>query len=305
MSKKVFNQLKTLVTEAGLPESSNLDRMTTREILELINSEDHKIAPAVRKVIPQIQDATELIVRSFKSGGRLFYVGAGTSGRLGVLDASECPPTFGAKPSMVQGIIAGGRRTLVRSREGIEDDRDAARNDVQKRGVRNGDVIVGIATSWRTPYTLEGVHEAKRLGAKSIYLSCTPVKKMPFKVDVLINPILGPEVLAGSTRLKSGTATKLILNMMTTTAMVRLGKTYGNRMVDLQATSEKLVERSKGILMEVTGVSYRQAQDYLSAAHGHVKTAIVMILKQVDYNKALKLLKDADGFVWKALEQKV
>lgn len=302
MSRRVFNELKDLVTESRLPESSRLDRLTTRQILNLINKEDHKVAPAVRKTIPQIEKAVDLLVESFKSCGRLFYIGAGTSGRLGVLDASECPPTFGTKPSMVTGIIAGGRRTLVRSREGIEDDRESAGLDVRKHGVRKGDVVVGIATSWRTPYTLEGVREAKKLGAKTVYLCCTPVLKFPFKIDVLINPVVGPEVLTGSTRMKAGTATKLILNMLTTTTMVRLGKTYGNRMVDLQAKSEKLVERSKRILMEVTGVSYRQAATSLEESHGEVKTAIVMILKQVDYTEAKKLLKKADGFVWKALE---
>ena len=301
MSRRVFNELKDLVTESRLPESSRLDRLTTRQILNLINKEDFKVTPAVRKVIPQVEKAVDLLVESFKTGGRLFYIGAGTSGRLGVLDASECPPTFGIKPSMVTGIIAGGRRTLVRSREGIEDDREGAKLDVRKHGVRKGDVIVGIATSWRTPYTLEGVREAKRLGAGTVYLCCTPVKKFPFRIDVLINPVIGPEVVTGSTRMKAGTATKLILNMLTTTAMVRLGKTYGNRMVDLQATSEKLVERAKRILMEVTGVSYRQAATYLDKSRGEVKTAIVMILKQVDCTEAKKLLKEANGFVWKAL----
>jgi N-acetylmuramic acid 6-phosphate etherase len=301
MSRRVFNELKDLVTESRLPESSRLDRLTTRQILNLINKEDHKVAPAVSKTIPQIEKAVDLLIESFKKGGRLFYIGAGTSGRLGVLDASECPPTFGTKPSMVTGIIAGGRRTLVRSREGIEDDREGAKQDVRKRGIRIGDVVVGIATSWRTPYTLEGVREAKRLGARTVYLCCTPVKKLPFKIDVLINPVVGPEVLTGSTRMKAGTATKLILNMLTTTTMVRLGNTYGNRMVDLQAKSEKLEERSKRILIEVAGISYKQASTYLEKSHGEVKTAIVMILKQVDYTEAKKLLKEADGFVWKAL----
>lgn len=302
MSKKVFNELKYLVTESQLSASSNLDKLTTTQILALINREDSKIASAVRKVIPQINDAVEMIVESFRSGGRLFYIGAGTSGRLGVLDASECPPTFGTRPSMVTGIIAGGRRTLVRSREGIEDDREAARRDVRRHGVGTGDIIVGIAASWRTPYTLEGVKEAKKLGAKTAYLCCTPVETKRLNVDVLINPIVGPEVVTGSTRMKAGTATKLVLNMLTTASMVRLGKTFGNRMVDLQAKSEKLIERSKRILMEVTGVSYQKAGKYLVLSHGHVKTAIVMILKEVDLKTARKFLKEADGFVWKALK---
>lgn len=303
MSRRVYNELKSLVTESTLPESEELDRLSTRQILNLINSEDHKVAPAVKKVIPQIARAVELVVDAFRSGGRLFYVGAGTSGRLGVLDASECPPTFGAKPSMVQGIIAGGRRTLVRSREGIEDDVRAAVEDIRKNGVGKGDVIIGIAASWRTPYTLAAVREAKKLGARTVYLSCTPIKKLPFKLDVVINPVTGPEVITGSTRMKAGTATKLVLNMITTTAMVRSGKTYGNRMVDLQARSVKLRERSKRILIEITGVSYAQAERHLKSARGSVKTALVMILKETDYRTARRLLREADGFVYRALNQ--
>ncbi len=301
MSRRVFNELKGLITESRLPESSNLDRLTTRQILKLINEQDHHVAQAVRRVIPQIERAVGLVVESFRDDGRLFYIGAGTSGRLGVLDASECPPTFGTKPSMVSGIIAGGRRTLVRSREGIEDDRHGARDDVRKRGIRSGDVIVGIATSWRTPYTLAGVREAKKLGAKTIYICCNPIERFPFRVDVLINPIVGPEVVTGSTRMKAGTATKLVLNMLTTTAMVKLGKTFGNRMVDLQATSEKLIERSKRILMEVAGVSYSEAGRFLRQSRGEVKTAIVMILRNLNYTEARRLLRKADGFVWKTL----
>ncbi len=303
MSRRVYNELKSLVTESTLPESEELDRLSTREILNLINSEDHRVAPAVKKIIPQIEKAVALVVDAFNSGGRLFYVGAGTSGRLGVLDASECPPTFGAKPSMVKGIIAGGRRTLVRSREGIEDDVEAALKDVRENGVGDGDVIVGIAASWRTPYTLAAVREAKKLGARTVYLSCTPINKLPFNVDVIINPVTGPEVVTGSTRMKAGTATKLVLNMITTTAMVRIGKTYGNRMVDLQARSEKLRERSKRILIEITGVSYTQAEKHLQSARGSVKTALVMILRDVDYRTARKLLREADGFVYRALHQ--
>lgn len=302
MSKRVFNELQNLITESSLPASADLDKLSIKEILRIINSEDHRIAPAVKKAIPQIEQAVRHVVDSLRAGGRIFYIGAGTSGRLGVLDASECPPTFGVKPSIVTGIIAGGRRTLVRSREGVEDDRAAAKEDVRNNGVRRGDIVVGIAASWRTPYTLAGVAEARKIGAKTIYLCCNPVKKLPVKVDVLINAVLGPEVLTGSTRMKAGTATKLILNMITTTAMVRLGKTYGNRMVDLEAKSEKLTERSKRILMEVTGVSYREAGKYLTLSRRNVKTAIVMILREVDYTTARRLLREADGFVWKALK---
>jgi N-acetylmuramic acid 6-phosphate etherase len=302
MSKKVFRELQGLVTESALPASSRIDRFTTRQILELISSEDHKIAAAVGKTIRQIEKAVDLIYESLRHGGRLFYIGAGTSGRLGVLDAAECPPTYGTRPSMIQGIIAGGRRTLVRSREGVEDDREAARRDIGKRGVGKGDVVVGIAASWRTPYTLEGVREAMRRGAKSIYICCNPISSLPFKFDVLINPVVGPEVVTGSTRMKAGTATKLVLNMLTTTVMIKLGKTYGNRMVDLQARSEKLAERSKRIIMEVTGVSYRKADEHLREADGSVKTAIVMVLLKTDSHTAKKCLRASGGFVWKAME---
>ena len=303
MSRRVYNELKSLLTESTLDKSERLEQLSTRQILDLINSEDHKIAPAVKKSIPQIERAVDIVTGVFRSGGRLFYVGAGTSGRLGVLDASECPPTFGAKPSMVQGIIAGGRRTLVRSREGIEDDTRAAVSDVQKKDVGKGDVIIGIAASWRTPYTLAAVKEGKKRGARTIYICCTPIKKMPFKVDVIINPITGPEVVTGSTRMKAGTTTKLVLNMITTTAMIKIGKTYGNRMVDLQAKSEKLRERSKRILIEITGISYSQAEKFIDEARGSVKVALVMILKGVSDSRARKLLKEADGFVYRALDK--
>lgn len=295
MSKKVFNQIKSLETESPNRRTRSIDTMSIRKILELINEEDHKVAPAVKKVIPQIEKAAKLVVNSFKSGGRLFYVGAGTSGRLGVLDASECPPTFGAKPSMVQGIIAGGRRTLVRSREGLEDDAEAGASDVEKRKVNDKDVVIGIATSNRTPYTLGALRKAIRLGAKTVFLCCNYPVHIPFKPDVVINPVTGPEIITGSTRMKAGTATKLILNMLTTTAMIKIGKTYGNLMVDLEATSEKLIQRSIGILMAVCEINYAQAKRLLSRAHGHVKTALAMHMLNTDYKTAKRRLSEAEG----------
>ncbi|MBD3380816.1 MAG: N-acetylmuramic acid 6-phosphate etherase [candidate division Zixibacteria bacterium] len=303
MSKKVFTQIEKLATEASNPASSELDRMTTRQVLNLINSEDHKVAPAVKKTIPQIEKAVELVASAFQSGGRLFYVGAGTSGRLGVLDASECPPTFGVSPSLVQGVIAGGRRTLVRSREGIEDDVQAGKDDISKKNVGKSDVVIGIATSNRTPYTLSALGQAKKLGAKTVFICCNRPVKPPFKPDVIINPVCGPEVVAGSTRMKAGTATKLVLNMITTTAMVRIGKTYGNLMVDLEATSEKLTQRSIRILMLTCELDYRTAKKLLKRADGWVKAAILMHLKNIDLKTATTLLEKSAGHLSKALNE--
>lgn len=295
MSKKVFSQIEKLATEASNPASSKLDQMTTRQVLRLINSEDHKIAPAVKKTIPQIEKAVDLVASAFQTGGRLFYVGAGTSGRLGVLDASECPPTFGVQPSMVQGIIAGGRRTLVLSREGIEDDIAAAEEDITKKNIGELDVVIGIATSNRTPYTLAALRRAKKLCAKTVFLCCNRPVKLPFKPDVIINPVTGPEVVAGSTRMKAGTATKLVLNMITTAAMVKIGKTYGNLMVDLQATSEKLTQRSIRILMLTCKLDYQRAKKLLNRAGGWVKAGILMHLLDIDLKTAKNLLKQSSG----------
>jgi N-acetylmuramic acid 6-phosphate etherase len=304
MSKKVFEQIEKLATEADNPASRKLDRMSTRQILRLINSEDHKVAPAVKKVMPRIEHAVELVVTAFESGGRLFYVGAGTSGRLGVLDASECPPTFGVTPSLVQGIIAGGRRTLVRSREGIEDDIEGGKTDIEKNNVDSGDVVIGIATSNRTPYTLAALRQARKRGARTIFLCCNRPVKLPFKPDVVINPVTGAEVVAGSTRMKAGTATKMVLNMITTTAMVKIGKTYGNRMVDLQATSEKLTQRSIRILMISCELDYTSAKRLLNHAGGWVKAAILMNYLEIDLKTAKRLLKKSKGHLSKAMKSK-
>ena len=303
MSKKVYNQIKSLSTESINPKTARIDRVNTRKILQLINLEDQTIASSVKHVIPQIEQAVEIVVNSFKSGGRLLYVGAGTSGRLGVLDASECPPTFGVKPSLVQGVIAGGRRTLVRSQEGVEDDSEAGKTDIAAKNITRADTVIGIATSNRTPYTIAALKQARKMGAKTIFLCCNKPVKLPFKPDLIINPITGPEVVAGSTRMKAGTATKLILNMITTAAMIKLGKTYGNLMVDLQATSEKLVQRSIRTLMTVCDLNYKQANKLLNNARGHVKTAIVMQLKEVDRQTARKMLKSADGHLSRIIKK--
>ncbi len=301
LSKRVFNQIKDLVTEERNPDTFNIDRKTTLQILKSINSEDKKVALAVEKELPNIARAVDLIVQSFENKGRLFYVGAGTSGRLGVLDAAECPPTFGTPPGMIRGIISGGRRTLVRSKEGVEDDFDGGARDLAKNRIGSKDVVVGIAASRRTPYVLGALEKARTVGAKTIFVFCNPTSKLKTRVDVAISPILGPEVIAGSTRMKAGSAQKMILNMLTTASMIKLGKVYQNLMVDLQAKSEKLVERSKRIIMMATGVDYKIANEYLEKADGKVKTALVMILANLDKKTAARRLRKAAGFVAKAI----
>jgi N-acetylmuramic acid 6-phosphate etherase len=295
MSKRLYEHLKSLTTEQSNRRSVNLDQLDIPAILKLMNSEDKLVPAAVAKVLPQIAAAVEIITQSFRAGGRLIYAGAGTSGRLGVLDAAECPPTFGVPAGMVCAIIAGGRRTLVRSREGVEDDVSAAVRDIEKLKPCQTDTVVGIAASGRTPYPLAVLKRAKRDGAATVFLACNRLPLIPAYVDLVINPILGPEVLTGSTRLKAGTACKMILNMLSTTSMVQIGKCYGNLMVDLRATSEKLAERSRRILVETTGVSYRQASRLLIQSHGEVKTAIIMQLAAVDYSKAKQLLAKTGG----------
>ncbi len=302
MSREVFEQLKSLVTEARNPHSERIDTMSTREILEVINREDAKVPTAVAKEIPYIAQAVDLLVERFKAGGRLFYVGAGTSGRLGVLDASECPPTYGTPPEMVQGVIAGGYEALVRSQEGAEDVFEDGARDLRERGFTANDVACGIAASRRTPYVVGAIQYAREIGAKTLYVTCNPREEMDIEVDVAICPVVGPEVVMGSTRMKAGTATKLVLNMLTTASMIRLGKVYGNMMVDLQMTSKKLEERSKRTVMMVTGLSYEEAEKVLQQAKGHVKTALVMVLAGVDAEEARKRLQQADGFVRRAIE---
>jgi len=303
LSRKVFEEIKNLITEARNPATLDIDSRTTSEILKCINAEDRKVPLAVEKQIPQIAKGVELIVKTFKKGCRLFYIGAGTSGRLGVLDAAECPPTFGTDPKMIRGIIAGGYKSLIRSREGVEDNSEAGGKDLQRAGLKKGDVLVGIAASKRTPYVLGALKYAKKVGAKTIFIFCNPIKGLKVKPDVIISPLLGPEVVTGSTRMKAGTAQKLILNMLSTAAMIKIGKVYENLMVDLQAKSQKLKERSKRIIMQVTGVNYKQAEKYLRLSGGSVKTALVMILSNVDKREAEKRLKKAGGFVRKAVAE--
>lgn len=298
----LFEQLQTLATEQRNPHSQHIDTASTREILRVINIEDHRVPIAVRQEIPHIAESVDLVVEAFKNDGRLFYVGAGTSGRLGVVDASECPPTFGTDPAQVQGIIAGGRDAVFESQEGAEDVPEAGAQALRDRGVTKRDVVCGIASSGRTPYVVGAVEHARSIGATSLFVTTIPRDAFDVKVDVAICPAVGPEVVMGSTRMKSGTAQKLVLNMITTAAMVRMGKVYENMMVDLQRTSEKLVERAHRTVMMVTGLDYDDAVAAVDAADGHVKTAIVMVLAGVDAEAARRRLDAADGFVRPAIQ---
>ncbi len=300
--KALFDEISSLATEQINPNSMDIDSKPTEEILKIINEEDKKVPLAVEKEIPYIAQAVEIIVGVFKNGGHLIYVGAGTSGRLGVLDASEIPPTYGADPEIVQGIIAGGYKALVVAQEGAEDIKEDGGRDLKARGLTPKDVVCGIAASRRTPYVIGAIEYARSIGAKTLYLTCTPRSQMNVPVDVAICPVVGPEVVMGSTRMKAGTATKLVLNMLTTAAMIKLGKVYGNMMVDLQMNSKKLIERSKRTLMIVTDVDYDTATKYLEAAGGHVKTAIVMIKADVSMKEAQRRLARTDGHVRKAIE---
>lgn len=302
--KKLFEEISKLSTEQKNPNSVNIDIQSTEEILKIINNEDKNVPFAVEQEIPYIAKAVDAIVAAIKNGGKLFYFGAGTSGRLGVVDASECPPTFGAPYDLINGYIAGGREAMFTAQEGAEDFESGGAEEVIKAGVTSKDVVCGIAASRRTPYVIGAVKKAKEIGATTLYITATPRNTFNIdEVDIAMCPHVGPEVVMGSTRMKSGTAQKLVLNMLTTTTFVRLGKTYENMMIDLQMTNKKLVERSKRIVMMITGVEYDEATEYLNKADGHVKTALVMILANVDLDTAKIRLEKADGFVRKAITQ--
>lgn len=305
-SRSLFEEISKLTTEQSNPHSMKIDLSPTSEILKIINQEDKLVPFAVEKELPYIEQAVEIIVDAFKHGGRLLYFGAGTSGRLGVVDASECPPTFGTPYGMIEGFIAGGKAAMFRAQEGAEDKEENGAKEVVAAKVNSKDVVCGIAASRRTPYVVGAVKKAKQLGAKTLYITTNPREDFDIKeVDVAICPYVGPEVVMGSTRMKSGTAQKLVLNMLTTASMIRLGKVYGNMMIDLQMTNKKLVERSIKIVMTITGLSYDEAAVALENAKGHVKTALVMILAKVDYKEAKLRLKKADGFVRRAIENNI
>jgi N-acetylmuramic acid 6-phosphate etherase len=291
------------LTEQRNPRSRQIDRLSPLEITDLINAEDRMVAQAVGEERQAIARAIELAVHAFQSGGRLVYVGAGTSGRLGVLDAAEMPPTYGTDPAMVQGIIAGGPAALTRAQEGAEDHPEDGARAIDEKGVGPKDFVLGIATSGTTPYVHGALRRARERGAKTGFLLCTyPTPEMIAVHDVVIAPLVGPEVITGSTRMKAGTATKMVLNTITTGAMVRMGKVYGNLMVDLQVTCQKLQDRGERILMETMGVPREEATKLLERAGGHVKTALVMKGRGVDRDEAARLLDEAGGVVAKVVE---
>ncbi len=285
------------LTEGRNEASAGIDRMTIQEVVRLMRSEDRAVLAAIEAVEGPLVRVIERAVDTFRAGGSLVYVGAGTSGRLGVLDAAECPPTFGTDPSMVRGIIAGGRKALWRSVEGAEDDADAGREAIRDLPVSGADCVIGIAASVDTPYVMGALAEASERGAYTVLLTFNPDPRPPVSVDQIINPVTGPEVITGSTRLKAGTATKMVLNMITTASMIRLGKVYGNLMVDLLCLSDKLRDRGRRILVELLGVGYEEAGTLLKDAGWEVKTAIVMGKLGLGREEAKRRLAEASGMV--------
>ena len=294
--------LEKLLTEQPNPASASIDALATEEVLRVINAEDLRVAEAVGREIPAIARAVEAVVGAFAQGGRLFYIGAGTSGRLGVLDASECPPTFGVSPERVQGIIAGGEAALSRATEASEDDPTAGARDLLAHGFTGRDVLVGIAASGRTPYVLGAVAEAHRLGATTVGISANPDSELARGVDIAIAPVTGPEVVAGSTRMKAGTAQKLVLNMLTTAAFIRGGYVYGNLMVNVQPRNEKLVARARRIVAQAAGVSDQAAANLLATAGNSVPVAILMGKTGLDRHGAERRLAEAGGRISQALK---
>ena len=293
--------LENLLTEQPNPASEAIDARPTDEILRIVNAEDQKVAEAVAGQIPAIARAVDTIVSALQQGGRLFYIGAGTSGRLGVLDAAECPPTFSVPSETVQGIIAGGEAALARATETTEDDPAIGARDLRERGFGPRDVLVGIAASGRTPYVLGAVAEARRIGAATVSITCTPDSELARAVDIPIAPLVGPEIVAGSTRMKAGTATKLVLNMLSTAAFIRLGYVFGNLMVNVQPKNSKLIDRARRIIAQTTGATYDRAGELLETSGGNVRTAIVMGRLGLNREQAEQRLARAGGRISEVL----
>ena len=290
-------ELRKIDTEQRNPRTMHIDTLSTLEMVKLINDEDHRVAEAVAKVLPEIARAVDIIYEQLRQGGRLFYCGAGTSGRLGVLDAVECPPTYGVSPELVVGLIAGGDSAFVRAKEGAEDNRALGRQDLMDRNFSARDVLVGIAASGRTPYVLGAMDYAHEVGAPVLALTCCHDSELSRHADVTMAPIPGPEVVTGSSRMKSGTAQKMVLNMLSTGAMIKLGKVYGNLMVDVKPTNAKLVERCKRIVCEATGVDYDTATEALEKCGYRAKVAIVMLKTGSDVHEAEQRLEAHEGRV--------
>lgn len=295
-------EINQLTTEKRNPNTMHLDQMSVGQVLELMNKEDQQVPEAIAEALGQIEAAVETIIQSLKAGGRFIYFGAGTSGRLGVLDAAECVPTFGVSPDLVVGLIAGGDKAMVEAVEGAEDSLTLAEEDFKKLNLNANDTVVGIAASGRTPYVIGGLQYAQSIGAKTVSIACNQQAKISRFAQIPIEVDCGPEVLTGSTRLKAGTAQKLILNMLSTVSMIGIGKVYQNLMVDVQATNEKLEERSKRIIMAATECSYEEAASYFEAANHKVKVAIVMILTNLNATEASRKINAANGFVNQVLQ---
>ncbi|SDK28419.1 N-acetylmuramic acid 6-phosphate etherase [Microbulbifer yueqingensis] len=303
MKQDLIQELSRLTSEARNPDSQDIDLLPTPAVLEKINLADREVPEAVGKVLPQIGEAVESIVAAFKSGGRLVYMGAGTSGRLGILDAVECPPTYGVPEGMVVALIAGGEDAVYRAQEGAEDAPQMGRSDLQDISLCQRDVVVGIAASGRTPYVMGGLKYANEIGCTTVALSCNKAAAIAAEADIAILPEVGPEILTGSTRMKAGSAQKLVLNMLTTASMLRLGKSFYNLMVDVQATNEKLVGRTRRIVMEATGVSLEEADRVLRQCDHNAKLAIMVILSGLDTDAARQALTESDGFLRLALQK--
>lgn len=295
--------LSKLSTEQRNPNTACIDRVSTLEMVRLMNAEDQQVALAVEKVLPEIAEAIDLIAAQFKQGGRLFYMGAGTSGRLGILDASECPPTYGVDFGMVIGLIAGGDTAIRKAVEGAEDSRELGMNDLKAHNFSAQDVLVGLAASGRTPYVLGGLEYANRLNAHTIAIACTQSSEIGKLAEIAIEPLPGPEVITGSTRMKAGTAQKLVLNMLSTGSMIKIGKVYGNLMVDVQASNQKLIERCKRIVSEATGVDRTRAEVLLELTHYDVKLAILVEKTGLPLDQATQLLQETEGYLQRAIER--
>lgn len=295
-------ELQKIATEQRNPNTTHIDTLSTLEMVRLINQEDQKVALAVAQVAPEIARAIDVITRQLSQGGRLFYAGCGTSGRLGILDAVECPPTYSTDPELVQAIIAGGYPAIFRAVEGAEDDFDLGRRDLQERGFAPQDVLVGLAASGRTPYVLGAMGYARELGSAVIAVTCCPGSEVDRMADIGIAPTPGPEVITGSTRMKSGTAQKMVLNMLSTGTMIKLGKVYGNLMVDVKPSNEKLIRRCVTIVREAVGCEEDQAVSALEACGYRPKVAIVMLLKKIDAEQARELLEQAQGRIARVVE---
>lgn len=300
----LMSELDRLISEGRNPRTMDIDLLPTVDVLRRINDEDKGVAGAVEKVIPEIAIAVDHIVDAFRKGARLIYMGAGTSGRLGVLDASECPPTFRVPEEMVVGLIAGGPDALVHATEGAEDDQRMGAKALQDIALSQDDVVVGIAVSGRTPYVVGGLNYARQLGATTVALSCNPASTIAGIADIAISPVVGPEVLTGSTRMKSGTAQKLVLNMLTTASMIRIGKSYQNLMVDLRPSNKKLVARAIRIVMQTAGCTAAQAKQALDSTGNDVKLAILVAITGLDVEAARAALGKAGGFLRKAISDR-